>query len=62
MKSKMFKKSIAVILAVLTALSVLAFAPVTADAAAIVTTASQKTFTIRGTSYSYYMPKINLSG
>ena len=61
MKSKMFKKSIAVILAVLTALSVLAFAPVTADAAAIVTTASQKTFTIRGASYSYYMPKINLS-
>ena len=65
LKSK-FKKLIAVILTVLTALSVIAFTPVTADAAATVTTAKQKTYNYydqSGNHYyaTYYMPKINMN-
>ena len=56
LKSK-FKKTTAIILAVLTALSVLAFAPVTADAAATVSTA--KSLSYNG--ITYYMPQINFN-
>lgn len=57
LKFKM-KKSIAVILSVLTILSVLVFVPVTADAAATVTTA--RSYSYNGVTYS--MPQINFSG
>lgn len=65
LKSKM-KKSIAVILSVLTILSVLVFVPVTADAAATVTTVKQKTYNyydgVGNHCYAnYYMPKINMN-